>query len=286
MKYGWIQAHQGAFELTEMCKALGVSRSGYYAWHGRGISARERRRRELAMQIAVAHEQSRRTYGSPRVYRELRAKGEKVCENTVAAIMRAEGLRAKKARRFVPQTTDTRHDFPVAENLLQQDFRAEKPNRKWVSDITYIRTGEGWLYVAAILDLYSRKVVGWSMNDEMHTRLVTEAFRMALARRAPESGLLHHSDRGVQYASAEYQELLKEAQCICSMSRTGNCYDNAAMESFWGTLKQELVYRREFATREEARAAIFEYIEVFYNRQRRHSALGYISPESFEAALN
>jgi transposase InsO family protein len=189
-------------------------------------------------------------------------------------------------RRFVPRTTDSKHAHPVADNVLEQRFKATAPNRKWVTDVTYVETGEGWLYVASVLDLFSRKIVGWSMADHIRTDLVKDALQMALTSRQPERGLLHHSDRGVQYASGEYQRMLEKHHCICSMSRTGNCYDNAVMESFWKTLKTELVYQTRYATREQARQSIFEYIEVYYNRVRIHSSLNYKSPEAFEAALN
>lgn len=269
-----------------MCRALKVSKSGFYAWLTRPPSARAVRRAELVEKIERAHRDSSRRYGSPRVYRELLEQGERVSENTVAKLMRLNRIRAKIARRFVPNTTDARHAYPVAENLLNREFKAAALNRKWVTDITYVDTGEGWLYVAAVLDLFSRKIVGWSMAGHLRTELAAEALKMALARRNPGSGLLHHSDRGVQYASMDYQNLLAQNGCVCSMSRSGNCYDNAAMESFWGTLKTELVYQHKFATHAQARVAIFEYIEVFYNRKRKHSSLNYVSPEAFEAALN
>ena len=286
MKFAWIAAQAGHFEVETMCRVLGVSSSGYYAWRGRPKSERQERREELLNEIKQVHAESRGIYGSPRVFKELNSRGVKACENTVAKLMSQAEIRSKTARKFVPKTTDSKHDHAVAANVLDQDFKAEKPNQKWVADITYIETEEGWLYLAAVLDLCSRKVVGWSMADHMQTELVADALRMALHGRRPESGMLHHSDRGVQYASSEYQNLLKAHGLECSMSRTGNCYDNATMESFWGTLKTEWVYHERYATREEARLSIFEYIEVFYNRVRRHSSLGYVSPEVFEAACN
>jgi transposase InsO family protein len=269
-----------------MCRVLEVSRSGFHAWLKRKPAPRAQRREALTQRIQTVHQASRGLYGSPRVYRQLLQEGEKVCENTVAKLMRFKALRSKVARRFVPQTTDSNHALPVAVNRLEQNFSAAEPNRKWVADITYVETGEGWLYVAAVMDLFSRKIVGWSMDATMKTELVSEALKMAVARRQPAPGLLHHSDRGVQYASLDYQDLLEKHGCACSMSRTGNCYDNAAMESFWGTLKTELVYQQQYATRAQARASIFEYIEVFYNRSRLHSSLNYLSPEAFEAAAN
>ena len=273
MKFAWINAHRSEFQIAAMCRVLEVCRAGFYAAVKRPASKRALRREALAEKIAAVYENKRATYGSPRIYRELHEQGEKVCENTIASIMREKEIRVEVKRRFVPCTTDANHDLPVAKNILNREFKAEQPNQKWVSDITYVQTGEGWLYLAAVLDIFSRKVIGWSMNEKMETALVSNALNMALTRRRPEPGVLHHSDRGVQYASSEYQELLKGNGCECSMSRTGNCYDNALMESFWSTLKRELVYRQKYSTRAEARASIFEYIEVFYNRQRRHSAL-------------
>jgi transposase InsO family protein len=238
------------------------------------------------VRISEVHRESGCIYGSPRVYRELLSRGERVCENTVARLMQMQRIRSIIAKKFVPCTTDSRHDFPVADNALGRNFNAEGPNQKWVADITYIETQEGWLYLAGVMDLYSRKIVGWSMSDNMRVDLVADALKMALDRRRPGPELLHHSDRGVQYASTDYQALLARHGCVCSMSRTANCYDNAVMESFWGTLKTELVYHTKYATRDEARQSLFKYIEVFYNRIRRHSSLDYVSPEAFEAARN
>jgi putative transposase len=286
MKFAWIKEHKAELPVRSMCAVLEVSRSGFYAWLRRPPSSRAVRRDKLIQQIQAVHGDSRNLYGSPRIYRELLERGEQVSENTVAKLMRQSKIRSRIAKRFVPHTTDANHPYPVAENLLNRSFTAEAPNRKWVTDITYVETGEGWLYVAAVLDLYSRKIVGWSMAKHLRTELVTEALKMAVLRRKPQPGLLHHSDRGVQYASAGYQDLLVQNGCMCSMSRSGNCYDNAVMESFWGTLKTELVYQQKFATHDQAKAAVFEYIEVFYNRIRRHSSLDFKSPEAFEAALN
>jgi transposase InsO family protein len=269
-----------------MCRVLRVSCSGFYASLRYRPRPAQTRRSELRKQIGEVHSRTRGVYGSPRIHRELRAQGVKVCENTVAKLMREGQLRSRRIRKFVPRTTDARHGFPVAQNILERDFKAPAPNRKWLCDITYVETNEGWLYVAAVLDLYSRKIVGWSMAEHMRVDLVKNALNMALVRRKPARGLLHHSDRGVQYACSDYQQRLKQHGLECSMSRTGNCYDNAVMESFWSTLKTELVYHVKFATRDAARKAIFEFVEVFYNRERRHSSIGYVSPESFEAALN
>ena len=286
MKFAWIEAHQGEFEVEAQCRVLEVSSSGYYAWRLRKPSLRQRRRERLLTEIKQVHAESNRIYGSPRVYEALRDRGQAVCQNTVSKLMSAAEIRSKIVKKFVPTTTDSNHAHPLAANLLDRQFDADGPNQKWVTDITYIETGEGWLYVAGVLDLYSRKVVGWSMAEHMKTELVEDALKMAIARRNPKAGVLHHSDRGVQYACGDYQNLLKAHGCVCSMSRTGNCYDNAVMESFWSTLKRELVHHEKYATREEARLSIFEYIEIFYNRVRKHSSLGYVSPEAFEAALN
>ena len=269
-----------------MCQVLTVSRSGYYAWYKRPASNRQIRRETLMTQIRQVHAQARGVYGSPRIHRELVASDVHVCQNTVAKLMAQAGLRAKTFRKFVVRTTDSNHHHPVAENLLDQHFTSELPNQIWCCDITYIPTDEGWMYLAAVLDLCSRKIVGWAMTEHLRAELAAQALAMALVRRKPQAGLLHHSDRGVRYACYDYQALLTENDMTCSMSRRGNCYDNAAMESFFGSLKTELVHHEHYATREQARRSVFEYIEVFYNRKRRHSALGYISHEAFEAGLN
>jgi putative transposase len=265
---------------------LQVSRSGFYAWKKRPASARESRREVLAARIQVAYRANRCVYGSPRICRALLAEGQKVSENTVAKCMRELKLKARMKRKFVPRTTDSGHDYPLAQNVLDRQFACDVPDQKWAADITYIPTGEGWMYLAAVMDLCSRKIVGWSMAEHMEARLVTDALKMAIARRSPGQGLLHHSDRGVQYACDDYRQVLAQAGMTLSMSHKGDCWDNAAMESFWSTLKTELVHHVDYPTREVARASIFEYIEVFYNRKRLHSALGYQSPEAFEAGLN
>jgi len=286
MKFAFIKEHLWDYPADVACEVLAVSRSGYYAWQQRPASPRQQRREELLVKIQAAHAQSRRVYGSPRVYADLAAQGERVCENTVAKLMKQQGLQGKRKRKFVPRTTDSAHDRPIAPNVLGRQFAAEAPNRKWAGDITYIPTDEGWLYLAGVIDLCSRRVVGWSMADHMRTDLVSDALTMALVGRRPRPGLLHHSDRGVQYASEDYQGLLARHRITVSMSGKGDCWDNAAMESFWATLKTELVHQEHYKTREEARRSIFEYIEVFYNRKRLHSSLGYLSPEAFEAGRN
>jgi len=272
--------------VTVMCRVLHVSRSGYYAWRSRKPGVLAQRRATLVEKIRCVHSRSQARYGSPRIHRALKAEGVTCCENTVAKVMKTEGIRAKTKKRFVVRTTDSKHQHPIAPNRLKQDFVAEKPNQTWVADITYLATGEGWLYLAAVMDLYSRKVVGWSTADHLRTELVSEALQHALADRQPEKGLVHHSDRGVQYASDDYQELLQKNGCLPSMSRRGNCYDNAVMESFFGTLKTELIYHDSYTSRKEARQALFEYIEGFYNTNRIHSTLGYLSPRQFENHLN
>jgi putative transposase len=272
-----------------MCQVLNVTRSGYYAWRDRQdrpASARRQRRVELVSKIRQVHERSRGTYGSPRIAVELKEAGVKVSENTVAKYMRQEELAVRPRRRFVPRTTDSAHQHPVAPNRLGRDFVATAPNRKWACDLTYVWTDQGWLYFAVVIDLFSRRVVGWSMSDDLKAAGVAEALRMALARRKPGAGLLHHSDRGVQYACELYRSLLAAHGIAVSMSRPGNCYDNAVVESFFGTLKSELVHREHYRTRDQARSSIFRWIECWYNRRRRHSSLGYLSPEAFEAQLN
>jgi transposase InsO family protein len=286
VKFAFIADHLRHLPVDIICDVLEVSRSGYYAWVDRPLSNQSQRRSALAAKIGVVHADNRKVYGSPRIFKALVAAGEHVSENTVAKVMRSSGLRGKVKRKFVPRTTDSAHDRPIASNVLDRQFAAEAPNRKWAGDITYIPTDEGWLYLAGVIDLHSRRLVGWSMADHMQTDLVADALTMALARRQPAAGLLHHSDRGVQYASDAYQSLLQESGIEVSMSGKGDCWDNAVMESFWATLKTELVHHEHYATRQQARQSIFEYIEVFYNRKRLHSSLGYVSPETFEASQN
>ncbi len=281
-----IDRHQEQFDVAVMCDVLGVSRAGYYAYARRRPSARSVRRNELTERIRAAHTASRGLYGSPRVHAELVEQKTPVCVNTVARLMRRAGLRSKIRRKQQPRTTASNHPHPVKTNRLDRQFSAPAPDRKWCVDITYVPTAEGFLYLAAVLDLCSRRIVGWQMADHLRAQLCTDALVMALSRRRPSPGLLHHSDRGVQYCCGDYQKMLAANNIEASMSRRGDCYDNAAMESFWGTLKQELIYLENYGTREQAKRSIFEYIEVFYNRRRRHSAIGYVSPETFEASLN
>ena len=286
MRFAFIRDHRDRWPVGRMCRLLGVSRSGYYAWAGgREPGVRQKRRAELVAKIRQVHRESRQTYGSPRMHRMLRRQGEQVSENTVAKLMRREGIRSVVRRRHRVRTTDSRHSHPVAPNVLGRQFAQEEPDRAWAADITYIRTGEGWLYLGVVLDLCSRKIVGWSMGETLKAELCTEALEMAVARRRPEPGLIHHSDRGVQYACGWYREILETEGMTCSMSRRGNCWDNAVAESFFKTLKAEWVERQSYATRAQAKASVFEYIETFYNRKRLHSSLGYVSPEEFEASL-
>ncbi len=283
MRFAFVEEHPEQWPVSVLCDVLEVSRSGYYAWRSAQESSRSERERALVDEMKSIHaERFKGSYGSPRMQRELATRGRKVCKNTVARLMKKHELRATTARKF-RHTTDSNHSHPVAKNVLNQEFEQTGPNEAWVSDITYVPTREGWLYLACVVDLYSRKVVGWSMSDRMKSELVMRALAMALEQRCPEAAeLLHHSDRGSQYASAAFQQVLRDHGITCSMSGVGNCYDNAAMESFFATLKKELIHQERYATRAEARQRIFEYIEVFYNRERLHSALGYQSPCRFE----
>jgi transposase InsO family protein len=281
MRYDFVEAHRGRWPVRLMCRVLRVSPGGYYDWRGRPRSRRAARHDALVVAIKAVHGEVKARYGSPRIHAELVARGETCCVNTVARLMRREGIAAKTKRKF-RVTTDSNHDRPVAENVLDRQFEPEAPDRAWTADITYVATGEGWLYLAAVEDLYSRRIVGWSMSSRIDSRLVVDALAMALAQRLPGEGLVAHSDRGSQYASEHYQGLLASHGITCSMSRRANCWDNAPMESFFASLKKELTRGEIFATREEARASIFEYIEVFFNRIRRHSSLGYMSPAEYE----
>ena len=284
MKFTFIRDHQACFDVGVMCTTFGVTRSGFFAWVKRPESPRAGHARDLSEQIRVVHREVNGVYGSIKITRELRARNHKANRKTIARLMKSLGIRSKVNKKFRVQTTDSDHSNPIAPNTLDRRFtQATAPNQFWSTDLTYIHTGEGFLYLAGVMDLFSRKIVGWSMGETMTTQLVEDAFNAAVLSRRPAFGLLHHSDRGVQYTSGRYRELLDLHGMQASMSRTGNCYDNAVVESFWGKLKTEMVYHARFATREEARAAVFEYIEMFYNRKRLHAALDYLSPEQFEA---
>jgi len=277
-----------SFPIEALCENLEVSKSGYYDWQQRRSTPgpRAQANAALAKTIAQIHQRSRQTYGSPRIVMELRKQGQRHGRNRIGRLMNESGLCGRQKARYRVHTTDSNHDEPIAPNRLAQAPKATAANQIWVADITYIQTGQSWLYLAAILDLYSRKIVGWAMSERIDTLLILKALGMALLHRDPAKNLLFHSDRGVQYASADYRAALARAGLVPSMSRKGNCYDNAYIESFWSTLKLEMIYRRDFATRKEAESAIFEYIEIFYNRQRAHSALGCLSPVDFELQNN
>jgi putative transposase len=283
VRFAFIQAEKASYPVRMLCRTLEVSPAGFYGWCDREPSERQRRDEALRVSIRAVHAASRRTYGSPRVHLELREANDRVGRKRVARLMREEGLQSRRKRRF-KVTTDSRHDHPVARNILARNFQADAPNERWVGDVTYVWTREGWLYVAAILDLFSRRVVGWSADGRIDGGLVSSALTMALLTREPKPGLLHHSDRGSQYASGEYRRQLRERGITCSMSRKGDCWDNAVAESFFATLKSELVSDRDYLTRDQAKASIAEYIEVFYNCRRRHSAIGYVSPVAYETA--
>jgi putative transposase len=281
--FAFIQQHQEAWPVTVLCDTLGVSPAGFYSWQQRPPSAQQQRRAALLVEVRAIHAEVKQRYGSPRVHAELAGRGVPCCVNTVAKLMHDNDIRAKSARKF-RHATDSNHARPVADNVLARQFDPQGPNEAWVTDITYVPTREGWLYLAVVEDLYSRMVVGWSMAERMTSRLVVDALAMAVQRRFPGEGLLAHSDRGSQYASDHYQRLLAQHGIACSMSRRANCWDNAPMESFFASLKKELTHHEDYQTREEARASLFEYIEAFYNPKRRHSSLGYVSPAEYEQA--
>jgi len=283
MKYQFIEDHRNTYPVQRMCAVLEVSSSGYYAWRDRAPSQRTQENRELAKHMQIIHDKARHTYGSPRIHAKLLKQGFQVSRGRVQRLMKANGIEPRRRKRYKKITTNSKHSYPVAQNLLDQDFTAEAPNLKWVADISYIPTQEGWLYLAAVMDLYSRRIVGWAMDANLEATLVEDALKMAIHQRRPGSDLLHHSDRGSQYACNDYQDLLKSHGILPSMSRTGNCYDNAVMESFFGSLKTECVHHCNYPTRNQAKRDIFEYIEVFYNRERIHSTLGYLSPHEYEA---
>lgn len=280
--FRFMQRHKKEFPLSVMGEVLLVSRSGYYAWQKKTLSRRREANAALLEKIRTIHRESGGIYGSPRVYKALREQDEPCGENRVARLMREDGLRGKMKRRF-KATTDSKHGFAVAPNLLNRNFCPEEPNQVYAGDITYVWTGEGWLYLAVVIDLFSRSVVGWAMNKRMTRQLVMNALTMAVQRRRPPGGVIFHSDRGCQYASADFQSLLARYGFRSSMSRKGDCWDNAPVESFFGSLKQELVFHQRYLTRSQARQSIFAYIERFYNRRRLHSTLGYKSPAAYEA---
>lgn len=281
MRFAFIAVEKAAFPIRLLCRTLGVSPGGFYAWQARPPARRVRADKRLGVEIAAIHAESRQRYGSPRIHAELRDRGCRTGRKRVARLMRVRGLAARRRRRF-RVTTQSRHPFPVAPNVLARQFARAAPDQAWVTDITYIPTGEGWLYLAVILDLCSRFAVGWAMSERITDDLTLGALDMALARRRPAPGLLHHSDRGSQYASGDYPRALAQHGIVCSMSRRGNCWDNAVAESFFATLKVELVHDAAWDTRAAARRELFEYLEPFYNGRRRHSALGYLSPRAFE----
>jgi transposase InsO family protein len=286
MRYRFVARERASFPVRTLCRVVGAAASGFYAWlrRGPGPDRPEGADRALRARVGAIFAASRGTYGSPRVHAELRARGVRVGRKRVARLMREAGLSAT-VRRRAPRTTNSRHGLPVAPNLLGRRFAAERPDTVWLADISYLPTGEGWLYLAAIKDMATREIVGWSMADHLRADLACDALLMAIRRRQPPRGLIQHSDRGAQYASEPYQAILARHGLRCSMSRRGNCLDNAPMESFFGSLKTELVHRATFPTREAARRAIFEYVEGFYNRRRRHSGVGFLTPAQAYAQM-
>lgn len=274
--------NRNKYPISELCSLLQVSRSGYYEWRSREESKRSRENRVLVVEIRSVHEESRRSYGAIRTCRELKKRGKSCSKNRVARLMREKGIRSTHKGKYRVCTTNSKHEHPVAQNIVSQDFSAKAPNEKWGSDITYIPTAEGWLYLAVVLDFHSRKIVGWKAGESLRTELCSDALRMALLRRQPPAKLIHHSDRGIQYASFEYRSLLRANNFCQSMSRKGNCYDNAIVESFMHTLKVECVHQRKYQSRSEARRDIADYIENFYNTKRMHSSLDYLSPVEYE----
>jgi len=281
VRFAFIAAEKATFPVRLLCRTLQVSRAGFYAWRTRPPAPRQQADERLGLAIAAIHAESRQRYGSPRIHAELADRGCRTSRKRVARLMRVRGLAARRRRQF-RVTTQSHHRFPIAPNVLARQFERAQPDQAWVTDITYIPTREGWLYLAVILDLCSRFAVGWAMSERITDDLTLNALGMALARRRPPQGLLHHSDRGSQYASRDYQQVLAQHRIVCSMSRRGDCWDNAVAESFFATLKVELVHDASWATRATARTDLFEYLELFYNGQRRHSALGYLSPRAFE----
>jgi transposase InsO family protein len=284
-RHAFVAAHEGEYSTRVLCRVAGLARSSVLRRRARPERDRQEsggrgvRQRRLLKAIRRIFKASRRTYGAPRIHAELRGEGWKISRKTVAKIMKEHNISPPRRKRRAPMTTDSNHDGPIAPNLLARNFKAARPNQAWLADITYVRTDEGWLYVAAVKDMMTREIVGWAMDESLHSELCERALTMAIQRHNPPKGLIHHSDRGSQYASEAYRKILRRHGLTASMSRKGNCWDNAPMESFFGSLKSELVHRERFATRAQARRAIFDYIEVWYNRRRRHSSIGYIAPE-------
>jgi putative transposase len=285
MKFAFIASKEVAFPVSSICRVLGVTKSGFYAWVKRPKPARAKRDAQLAATVAAVHQRSRRTYGSPRVHRELKARGVRVSKKRIERLMRENGIQGRNKRRF-KRTTDSKHGGPIAPNILARNFRVAEPNRAWVTDVTAIATGEGWLYLAPMLDLHSRRVVAWAASESNNTTLALEVLRAALRARRPPPGLLHHSDRGSPYASDDYRAELRAHRVRRSMSRKGDCWDNSVAESFFATLRAELVDHERYPTREAARRSIGDYIDNFYNVERRHSHLGYLNPVEFELRSN
>ena len=281
MKYAWIKKYVKEFAVSNMCDVLQVSTSGYYGWLEHKPSTQQQRRGHIAQAAARFYFESERIYGYRKIYEDLRQANIDCCRETVRRIMNEIGLFSRVKRKFV-HTTDSDHDMAVAQNLLDSDFTAAAVNKKWAADITYIPTEQGWLYLAAVMDLYSRRIIGWAMSEHIDSDMVTSALQMAISQRKPQTGLLHHSDRGSQYASDNFQDLLDDNGIVCSMSRKGNCWDNACMESFFGSFKTEWVRDKKYSSFTEAKKDIFKYVEIFYNRRRRHASLGYLSPAAYE----
>lgn len=284
MRYAWIKEHRREYRASVMCRVLEVSDSGYYEWLGREPSERHMRRDQLQDAAIKSYFQSDRIYGYRKVYHDLAASGITCCDETVRRVLREKGLFSRVKRRFVV-TTDSAHSLAVADNVLARDFEADEPNRKWAADITYIPTAQGWLYLACVMDLYSRRIVGWSTSENIDAELTCAALNMAIRLRRPGNDLIHHSDRGVQYAAEAHQQILARCRMVCSMSGKGDCWDNACMESFFGKLKTERVNHMKYRTREEAAKDVFKYIEAFYNVRRRHRSLGYVSPARYEEMM-
>ncbi|WP_375199370.1 IS3 family transposase [Bacillus sp. RS11] len=279
--YNFIQQHRHEFRVAKMCEVLGVSRSGYYEWLNRSKSNQKERKEKLTSQIKRVYLDSRRNYGSPKITKQLNSEGVSVSQKTVSRIMKEEGIRSKTVKKY-KATTNSKHNLPVYPNLLDQQFKVERPGQAWVADITYIWTSEGWLYLATIMELFSRRIIGWAMDERMTKELVILALKRAIRTQTPTPELIHHSDRGSQYASKEYQQVLRTNKMITSMSRKGNCYDNACIESFHSVIKRELVFHEKYKTRDQAKKSIIEYIVSFYNYKRIHSFTNYMSPIAYE----